>query len=142
MKRWSLLIGTFGGTEVRIHVTFLLFLAFIGWSAASYGGVGASVAMIGFVLAMFTCVLLHEFGHVLAAKRYGIHTPDIILLPIGGLARLERMPSKPAQELVVALAGPAVNVLIAGLIFLWQGKIDPRASDLVHGPFLDRLMHW
>jgi Zn-dependent protease len=117
MKRWSLSIGTYGGTEVRIHITFLMLLAFFAWEAMRRGGVSAAVEVLVFLIAMFTCVLLHEFGHVIAARRYGIRTPDITLLPIGGLARLERMPREPVQELIVAIAGPAVNVVI-GLVLL------------------------
>lgn len=144
MKRWSLSLGSYFGTEVRIHATFLLLLLFFGWQAASYGGAGAAITMVAFILAMFTCVLLHEFGHVLAARRYGIKTPDITLLPIGGVARLERMPREPAQELIVAIAGPAVNVIIATLLFILRG-LEPASAmelDLLHGSFTGRLMVW
>jgi Zn-dependent protease len=111
---WSLKLGKWFGIEVNLHVTFLLligFLAFTGFLATR--NAGAVAGNIGFLLALFLCVLLHEFGHALAARRYGIQTKDITLLPIGGVARLERMPTDPKQELVVALAGPAVNVVIA-----------------------------
>ncbi|HSJ00919.1 MAG TPA: site-2 protease family protein, partial [Verrucomicrobium sp.] len=144
MKRWSLHVATFGGTEVRIHATFLLLLAWIGLLAMRQGGGAAAIEAVAFLAVMFLCVLLHEFGHVIAARRYGIKTPDVTLLPIGGLARLERMPTKPQEELVVAIAGPAVNIAIAGLLFLWT-RIVPTPSlafDMVEGPFAVRLMVW
>ncbi|MFG1373114.1 site-2 protease family protein [Xanthobacter oligotrophicus] len=110
---WSLTIGRLGETAIRIHVTFLLFLVWI-W-AAYYRSGGSSAAWEGvlFVALLFACVLLHELGHVFAARRYGVKTPDITLWPFGGIANLERIPEKPSQELVVAIAGPLVNVVIA-----------------------------
>ncbi|MEA3208978.1 MAG: hypothetical protein QOE70_2035 [Chthoniobacter sp.] len=114
---WSFKLIRVAGIEVRVHVTFLLMLVFFGFVHLGSGGVPAAVEGVIFTCLVFLCVLLHEFGHALAARRYGIRTPDITLLPIGGLARLERMPEKPSEELVVALAGPFVNVAIAFLLF-------------------------
>src|SRR5436305_13816766 len=119
---WSLPIFRIAGIQLRIHVTFLLL---IGWLAFGYyaeGGSAAAAARVVFILLLFVCVVLHEFGHAFAAKAFGINTPDITLLPIGGVARLERMPEKPMQELVIALAGPVVHVIIAGCLFLTGGS--------------------
>jgi stage IV sporulation protein FB len=116
--RWSLTIARIAGTEIRIHVTFLIFLAWIGFAYYQAGGPEAAVRGLVFILLLFLSVLLHELGHVAAARRFGIQTPDITLLPIGGVARLRRMPRKPIQEIVVAFAGTAVNVLIAALLVL------------------------
>jgi Zn-dependent protease/predicted transcriptional regulator len=139
--KWSFRIATIAGTEVRIHVTFLLLLAFFAISA----GPGQALESVALICAMFFCVLLHEFGHVWAAKRYGIHTPDITLLPIGGVARLERMPSKPSEELVVALCGPLVNVIIAAGLLLYTGMPTPSMlMNTIGTPtqFLLSLMGW
>jgi Zn-dependent protease/CBS domain-containing protein len=114
--RWSFKIARVAGIEVRIHVTFFLLLAMVGSYGAQAGARGAFNALLLWLL-VFLCVLLHEFGHALAAKAYGIKTADITLLPIGGVARMERMPEKPVQELVVAIAGPLVNLILAILIF-------------------------
>jgi len=118
---WSFKIAKIFGIDVRIHITFLLLLAFIGLGDYQAGGAPAAFGSVLFVCLVFLCVLLHEFGHAMAARRYGIHTPDITMLPIGGVARLERMPENPVQELVVAIAGPLVNVVIAGVLFLIFG---------------------
>jgi len=118
---WSLPIFRIAGIQLRIHVTFLLL---IGWLAFGYYAEAGSAAAAGrvlFILLLFVCVVLHEFGHAIAAKAFGINTPDITLLPIGGVARLERMPEKPAQELLIALAGPMVNLVIAVCLFLVTG---------------------
>src|SRR6187455_2978970 len=114
--RWSFHIARIAGIDVKIHVTFFLLLAFYGLNFYGQGGPPAAIQGVILIALIFFCVLLHEFGHALAARRYGIHTPDITLLPIGGVARLERMPDKPSEELVVAVAGPLVNVVIAGIL--------------------------
>lgn len=113
---WSFRIGDLLGSELRVHAAFFLLLAWIGASALMSSGPAAAVISILFIVALFACVVMHEFGHALAARRYGIRTPDITLLPIGGMARLERMPENPKEEIIVALAGPAVNVVIWLLI--------------------------
>ncbi len=104
-----------------MHATFFLLLLWVGWVAFSDGGWPAALENILFVAALFACVVAHEFGHALTARRYGIRTPDITLLPIGGLARLESMPEKPGQEILVALAGPAVNVAIWAILVVVLG---------------------
>jgi Zn-dependent protease/CBS domain-containing protein len=143
--KWSWKLGRIAGIDVFMHATFLLL---IGWVAFSYylqgGDLATVLAGVGFILALFACVVLHEFGHALTARRYGIQTRDITLLPIGGVARLERMPENPVHELRVALAGPAVNVVIAAGLFGWlalTGTLEPLTSlSLTGGSFLERLM--
>ncbi len=115
---WSVKIGMIAGTAIRIHLTFLLLLAWIWFMHYRIGGTAAAWEGVLFIMLIFVCVVLHEFGHIAAARYFGIRTPDITLLPIGGVARLERMPEKPGQELVVAIAGPLVNVVIAAVLFL------------------------
>jgi len=110
----SLKIGKVFGIDIKVHFTFLLILIF---GALNYGGTAGPLYGVLVILALFAVVVLHELGHSLAAMWYGIPVKDITLLPIGGVARLERMPEKPIQELVVALAGPAVNVVLAGMLF-------------------------
>jgi Zn-dependent protease/CBS domain-containing protein len=123
---WSIEIGRIAGTSVRIHVTFLLLLAWIGFSAWRTGGAEAAVQNLVFIVALFACVLAHEFGHIFMARRFGVATPDVTLLPIGGVANLERIPEKPSEELAVALAGPAVNVVIAAVLILILGANMPE----------------
>lgn len=119
---WSIAVARIGGTEVRIHVTFLLLLLWIGiagWARA----VGPSLWIeFLFILLLFACVLIHEFGHVLAARAFGIRTPDITLYPIGGLARIDTNFADPRRELLIAAAGPAVSLVLAVALMLAAGK--------------------
>ena len=143
--KWQWKLGRFAGIDVFVHATFLLLIGWVGytywrefqdWSRVLIG--------ILFILALFVCVVLHEYGHALTARKYGIKTRDITLYPIGGVARLERMPDRPIEELWVALAGPAVNLVIAGILFLYlvlTNNLPPITSmSIAGGSFLERLM--
>ena len=143
--KWSIKLGTFAGIGVYMHWTFLLL---VGWIFFMHLGRGQSTAQaaagVGFIHALFLCVVLHEFGHALTARRYGVKTRDITLLPIGGVARLERIPEKPTQEFWVAIAGPAVNVVIAVALFVviiaFAQLGELFEVQLLKGSFLVRLM--
>jgi Zn-dependent protease/CBS domain-containing protein len=126
---WSLNIGSVAGTAVRVHVTFLLFLAWIFGVNYFSGGAQAAWSGLLFIVLLFLCVLLHEFGHIFTARAFGVRTPDVILLPIGGVARLERIPERPSQEFLIAIAGPAVNIVIA-LILILLDSAHPSADRL------------
>lgn len=120
--RWSLNLGSIAGTAIRIHITFLLFLLWLGTVYYQRGGAEAAWQGTIFIVLIFSCVLLHELGHVFAARRYGVKTRDVTLWPFGGIASMERMPDKPYEELIVAVAGPAVNVAIAAVLLVWVGS--------------------
>ena len=136
---WSITIGRVAGTAIRVHVTFVMFLVWIGVSALRQGGQDAAIQNVSFIVLLFACVLLHEFGHIFMARRFGIHTPEVTLLPIGGVASLERIPEKPGQELAVAIAGPAVNVVIALGLVLLAGAVVPDQIDKIDDPHVSLL---
>src|SRR4029078_5435012 len=114
LMRMSWKIGRVSGIDLYLHPTLLLLLLL---PAVSGGGL-VSILLTAFV---FGCVVLHELGHALMARRFGIETADITLYPIGGVARLERMPRAPGAEVLIALAGPAVNFAIAGILWWFAG---------------------
>ena len=143
--KWQWKLGRFGGIDVFVHATFILLIGWVGYSHWLEHHNWAEVLNgVLFILALFLCVVLHEYGHALTARRYGIKTRDITLYPIGGVARLERMPEKPMEELAVALMGPVVNVVIVALLFAYLSLTDGLVpiSDLTvaSGSFLERLM--
>jgi stage IV sporulation protein FB len=141
---WSVTIGSIAGTAVRIHITFLLFLVWIFGASYASGGSSAAWTSVAFILLVFLCVLAHEFGHIFTARIFGVVTPDVVLLPIGGVARLERIPEKPSEEFLIAIAGPLVNVVIAGLL-LTVGGADVTSNAAVAAldnttiPMVDKL---
>ncbi len=143
--KWSWKLGRIAGIEVRVHATFLILLAWVAAGSFVEGrGVEAALGGVLFVLAVFGVVVLHELGHALMARRFGIRTRDITLLPIGGVARLEHMPENPVHELLVALAGPAVNLVLAAALFavllsLTATSTIEAGPSLVAGSVASRL---
>jgi Zn-dependent protease/predicted transcriptional regulator len=135
--RWSFKVARIAGIDIYIHFTFLLLLGYLGFRYyAARESVEDAIWGVAFILAVFGTVVLHELGHALTAQRYGIETRDITLLPIGGVARLTRIPEEPTQELVVAVAGPLVNVVIAAVLLvgiLATGGFKPL-EDLARDP--------
>ena len=134
-RRWSFLIATIRGTAVRVHFTFLLLLLWFGLTGWLSGGPMTALGSVLFMILLFLCVVLHEFGHITAARHFGVRTPEIVLLPIGGVARLERIPEEPRAEFLIALAGPAVTLVIAAVLILLLGGLPPPESLLsMQGP--------
>jgi len=113
-RSWKL--GSLFGIGIYVHATFLLLPAFVFLANVGTGQIGMALYAVMMIPAVFSCVVLHELGHSLTARRYGIETRDITLYPIGGVARLERLPQRPLEEFWIAVAGPAVNVVIVTLL--------------------------
>lgn len=139
---WSITIGRIAGTAIRIHITFIIFLLWIGFSDYAAGGAAAAQASVLFLVLIFACVLAHEFGHILMGRRFGVATPDVTLLPIGGVASMERIPEDPKQEFLIAIAGPMVNVVIAAVLMLAgrTGFSDLHYADIEKASLLQRLI--
>src|SRR5688572_5742734 len=144
--RWSLRILTVSGIGIYVHITFLILVAWIGAMFFQSGGAVHAFHGVGLILAVFACVILHELGHALTAQRFGIRTKDIILLPIGGVARLERIPREPGREFLIAIAGPLVNVVVAGLLYsvirvaLPSVSLEEVDENLLRTPGLDTFL--
>lgn len=143
--KWQFKFGTFAGIDVYIHTTFLLLIGWVGYSHwLEHQNWVEVLKGIGFILTLFLCVILHEYGHALTARKYGIKTRDITIYPIGGVARLERMPEKPIEELWVALMGPAVNMVIAAILFAYlfatSGLVPLNELTVASGSFIERVM--
>lgn len=143
--KWSWKIARLAGIDIYVHATFFILIVWIGLSFWIVGGnLAAVINGVIFILALFACVVLHEMGHALTARRYGIRTQKIILLPIGGVAAMESMPDDPKEEIAVALAGPAVNFVIALAIWLWLSvsttTMHIEQFSLAEGSFLGKLM--
>jgi Zn-dependent protease/predicted transcriptional regulator len=132
----NLNIGTYLGIPVKIHWTFGLLILFVGYVGVTNGLNGKEILAFGlYMLVLFFCVVLHEYGHAIMARKYGVKTKDIILSPIGGVARLESIPEEPYKELFIALAGPLVNVIIAVTLSIitlsiYSGGIFPSSESL------------
>jgi Zn-dependent protease/CBS domain-containing protein len=142
--RWSWKIATVAGIGIYVHWTFVLIVAWVAYIyAAQAGRLLAAVDGIIFLLALFACIVAHELGHALTARRFGIRTRDITLLPIGGVARLERMPEEPLKEFLVAVGGPIVTAVLA-LVFaamavaMW-GPQSLLELDAMRSPLVVRL---
>ncbi|HEV8363265.1 MAG TPA: site-2 protease family protein [Gemmatimonadaceae bacterium] len=143
--KWSWRIGRIAGIDIDIHATFALLILYVAITEYQRSRSLASVAInIAFVLVVFASVVAHEYGHALTARRYGVATRGITLLPIGGVARLDKLPSKPQQELAIAAAGPLVSVAIALLLYVVL-RVTGRPLDSADitrggGAFLARVM--
>jgi Zn-dependent protease/CBS domain-containing protein len=133
--RWSFKIFTVAGIGIYVHITFLLLIGFVFSVYFRQGGGALALQGTALILSVFLCVLLHELGHALTAKRFGVKAKDIVLLPIGGVARLERMPREPLHELLITVAGPLVNVAIAAVLYVvllvLEHSVWPEAQDLL-----------
>lgn len=143
--KWSWKIARVAGIDIYIHATFFLLIYLVGISYWNhYGTLTAVTSGILFILALFACIVLHELGHSFMARHYGIQTRHITLLPIGGVASLEKLPEDPQQEINVALAGPAVNFIIAFILYIFlnlnNAPVVTEEISVTGGSYLSRLM--
>ena len=139
--RWSWRVAEIAGIPIRIHVTLALLL---GWIALSYSRTGIGPAATAFgvllVLAVFVVIAVHELAHALVARRFGVPTREILLLPIGGIASIEHMPERPGQELAIAIVGPLVNLALAGILWLAPGDFAWQLARINLGLALFNLI--
>ncbi len=139
--KWSLPIGRILGIRIGIHLTFLLLLAWVGWAGWQVGGVPGSLWTLALVILLFLCVILHELGHSVVAMRFGIEVRSITLLPIGGVAAMKAIPEEPRKELLIAVAGPLVNVVIVTVLGAFFGWPSWTEMSLVPAGLMDLIAH-
>jgi len=143
--KWSWKIGRFASIDVYLHTTFFLLIGWIAYTSwIGQNSIAAVLSGVGFILALFASVVFHEYGHALTARKFGIETRDITLYPIGGVAKLEKIPENPKEEFYVALAGPVVNVLIAAILFIGlviYAVLDSQVNiNFIGNSFIERLI--
>ncbi len=122
MLGWSISLFRIFGIQLAVHASFVLLLAWFGYEGWLAGGAAGMWWSMLLIVLFFACVVLHELGHSLTARRYGVRTPRILLMPIGGMAEMDRIPRKPSAELLITIAGPAVNFALAAVLLgvMWQ----------------------
>lgn len=143
MLGWSMNLFRIRGIQLSVHASFPLLLAYIGWEGWTSAGWPGALWTLAYVLALFVCVTLHELGHATAARRFGVRVPRILLLPIGGMAEMETIPRRPREEIIIALAGPAVNYLIIGALMIFvrfPTGWNPAYFELTGAEFLRHLV--
>src|SRR3954470_24304426 len=123
MLGWSINLFRIRGIQLAVHFSFFLLLAYVANAGRSGGGgLAGALEASAILFACFTCVVLHELGHSFTAMHFGIRVRRILLMPIGGMAQFDDIPRQPSRELLITIAGPAVNFAIAGLLALWVGR--------------------
>ncbi len=145
MLAWSINLFRVFGIQLAVHVSFFLLLAYVGYEGWMEAALPGLLWSVGLILIFFVCVILHELGHSLTAQRYGVRVSRILLLPIGGMAEFDRIPRNPWQELVITVAGPAVNFVLAGLFFVlsWRGLVNvEEVTPNSFASLLDTLWFW
>ena len=128
MLGWSINLFRVFGIQLAVHASFVLLLAYYGYDGWVEGGLPGMLWSISLIVRFFVCVILHELGHSLTARRFGVRVPRILLLPIGGMAEFDHIPRKPSAELLITAAGPAVNFVLAALLFAvsWRGVVPAK----------------
>jgi Zn-dependent protease len=144
MLGWSINLFRLFGIQLAVHVSFLLLLAYFGWQGWVEGGVIGMLWSIALIILFFTCVIMHELGHSLTARRYGVRVPRILLLPIGGMAEFDRIPRRPSAELLITIAGPAVNFALALVLapLVWREVLGLEAIHVFTLPDMLAQLWW
>ena len=145
MLGWSINLFRVFGIQLAVHASFLLLLAYYGYVGWVEGGAIGLIWWMSLIVLFFVCVILHELGHSLTARRFGVNVPRILLLPIGGMAEFDHIPRQPAHELLITAAGPAVNFVLAAILFAasWRGLLPAKEIPLYSvASILDELWLW